>query len=208
MIGALLFSACLMHPLHETVSEVQWNAKSHRLEVAMRLHAVDAQWLMKQSLAERDSASRAKRSPETPKSSKAAKSSHSSSENWRIEYLKRKFRVETNADKNPSGKNSSNKKARRSPTYHWVGSKQDGAHTWWFFEIESIDQKMPSRIEVRMLFEMESDFVHRVLVLPPDSERAKNPNASPVALTLTTEQPTANLRPRPSDSHDPKQPTP
>ncbi len=34
-----------MHPVHETVTEVQWNFKTHRMEVAVRLAAEDERWI-------------------------------------------------------------------------------------------------------------------------------------------------------------------
>lgn len=39
---ALLF---MMHPVHETVSEVQWNPESKCLEVSLRLSVLDEQWI-------------------------------------------------------------------------------------------------------------------------------------------------------------------
>ncbi len=41
----LLLNAVLLHPVHETVSEIEWNSKTKRLEVAIRLDALDEQWL-------------------------------------------------------------------------------------------------------------------------------------------------------------------
>lgn len=46
MLGFLLVSL-LMHPVHETVSEIEWNSETGRLEVALRLDALDEQWLRK-----------------------------------------------------------------------------------------------------------------------------------------------------------------
>ena len=38
----------LLHPVHETVSEVEWNPKTKCLEVALRLHQLDEQWISRQ----------------------------------------------------------------------------------------------------------------------------------------------------------------
>lgn len=38
----------LMHPVHETVAELEWNAESKRLEVALRLSLLDEQWIRQQ----------------------------------------------------------------------------------------------------------------------------------------------------------------
>lgn len=43
----VLLIAALLHPVHETVSEIEWNAETSRLEVALRLDVLDEQWLRK-----------------------------------------------------------------------------------------------------------------------------------------------------------------
>ena len=53
MITFLLFVA-LLHPVHETVTEVEWNVETGRLEVAVRLHALDEQWIRRQHDREAD----------------------------------------------------------------------------------------------------------------------------------------------------------
>ena len=59
----------LMHPVHATVAEIQWNPTTRRMEVALGLDALDAQWLSKQAVA-----------------AKRGKS-------WRLAYLRQKFRI-------------------------------------------------------------------------------------------------------------------
>lgn len=44
-ILAGLLATLLMHPVHETVCEVEWNAKTRCVEVALRLDALDEQWI-------------------------------------------------------------------------------------------------------------------------------------------------------------------
>ncbi len=53
MIAILLMTA-LLHPVHETVSEVEWNPQSKRLEVAIRMHVLDEQWIRRQADREAD----------------------------------------------------------------------------------------------------------------------------------------------------------
>lgn len=48
-MSAILLFAALIHPVHETVAEVEWNPKTERLEVALRLDALDEQWLRKRA---------------------------------------------------------------------------------------------------------------------------------------------------------------
>ena len=59
----------LVHPVHETVAEVEWNSMTHRMEVALRLDALDAQWLSKQAVTNKQGQS------------------------WRLAYLRQRFRV-------------------------------------------------------------------------------------------------------------------
>ena len=45
----LLLASLLLHPVHETVAEIEWNPQSKRLEVALRLDVLDEQWLRKRN---------------------------------------------------------------------------------------------------------------------------------------------------------------
>jgi len=69
MLGFLL-AMLMMHPVHETVAEVEWNPKTCRLEVAMRLDALDEQWLRRRARPDRQSEGQ-----------------------WELDYLKRRFRI-------------------------------------------------------------------------------------------------------------------
>ena len=71
-----LLCLLLVHPVHETVAEIEWNPKSHRVEVALRLDILDEQWLAQQET-----------------QIKAGK-------NWRLKYVEQKFRVTKAGDGN------------------------------------------------------------------------------------------------------------
>jgi len=66
----VLITALLLHPVHETISEVEWNAETKRLEVALRLDLLDEQWLRKTV---------GRQEQDDPK--------------WAIRYLRQKFRI-------------------------------------------------------------------------------------------------------------------
>ncbi|MAI71407.1 MAG: hypothetical protein CMM01_10885 [Rhodopirellula sp.] len=66
-----LLCLILVHPVHETVAEIEWNSKTQRMEVALRLDILDDQWLAK----------------------KASKADGGESKNWRLKYLERTFRI-------------------------------------------------------------------------------------------------------------------
>lgn len=146
-----LVLAMLVHPVHETVTEVQWNPQTHRMEVAVRLDVEDEQWIK----------SKVSGGDETPI--------------WAIRYLKKRLRVtDPPKSKAPPG----SKAAEDSATYHWIGRDRDGAHVWWYFEIQPNDGKQPEWIDCRLLFDREPDFLHRLLVLDHTPPRAMNLTAT------------------------------
>ena len=69
MLGFLLV-AVMMHPVHETVAEIEWNPETHRLEVALRLDALDEQWLRRR-----------------------ATKSQPTEDHWELNYVKSRFRT-------------------------------------------------------------------------------------------------------------------
>ena len=142
----LLLSAALLHPVHETLAEVEWNDRTGRLEVALRFHSLDEQWLRKQHGRQR------------------------SDQRWALDYLRRTVRIA------PLPKKLEND----STNYYWVGRQSDGAHVWWYFEIESPDRMRPKWIEQRTLFERQDNYTNRILIL---NERPKR------SLSLTRKQP-------------------
>lgn len=68
---AWLLTAVLLHPVHETISEVEWNGETRRLEVALRLHVLDEQRLQRRYA-----------DPETPYAQ------------WAPAYLKKTYRID------------------------------------------------------------------------------------------------------------------
>ncbi len=134
----------LVHPVHETVAEIEWNPKTHRMEVALRLDILDEQWLAKQH-------SKATKEPDATK-------------NWRLNYLEQKFRVtEPTTAEHPL-----------TSSYHWIGREQKGPHAWWYFEIEPTNKTKPAWIQQRMLEEREPNYTHRVLILGDPGKRSLN----------------------------------
>jgi len=155
----LLMTAVLLHPVHETQSEVEWNPETARLEIAVRLDILDEQWLAKR-LAGTEKVGVADRDPATKDRVLPA---------WSHDYLRRRCRL------TPASK----KGQPDSATYHWIGRKPDGSHVWWFFEIEPRDGRQPEWIEITLLREHPESYTHRVLVLGLDPKPS---------LTLTDRQ--------------------
>lgn len=161
---ALLLTAAMLHPVHETVSEVEWNEKSSRLEVALRLDALDEQWLRKRAGA------------------------LGNDSEWAIEYLRRSFRItprmtpDDAQDKaakteDPIAGVAGTAKPVATAIYHWIGREEKGPYVWWYFEIEPVDHQRPRWIDVRLLWERNENYVNRILVLGHKARRA-------VALTI------------------------
>lgn len=161
----LLLTSVLLHPVHETVSEVEWNEKTKRLEVALRLDPLDEQWL-KQKVGGGDKL-----------------------EQWAPKYLRRKFRIadvpDTHENKPVGGtKPEDGGKVSRRPIYHWIGRDDKRSHVWWYFEIEPADHKRPKWIDQRILFERHGNYVNRILVLD---------HSPRLSLTLTLQRPQGSL---------------
>ena len=143
-----LLCLMLVHPVHETVTEIEWNPKTHRMEVALRLDILDAQWLAKKH---------AKAGTKSEKNSDAAN-------NWRLKYLEQKFRVTK----------STGAGQPLTSSYHWIGREQKGPHVWWYFEIEPADKSKPQWVQQRMLEDREPNYTHRVLILGDPGKRSLN----------------------------------
>jgi len=150
---ALLLIAALLHPVHETLSEVEWNGESNRLEVALRIDQLDEQWLKKRY---------GRRSGE---------------QKWEIEYVSRHVRIAPVPKKGTAD----------TTKYHWIGRQVSGAHVWWYFEIETEEGKPPDWIEHRVLFDRQSNYTNRVLILNENPKRS---------LSLTARRPRGILKPK------------
>jgi hypothetical protein len=176
--------ATLLHPMHETVAEVQWNPETHRLEVALRLSVLDQQWIQRNHT-------------ESKAAGDADAKGNDASEIkvWAVRYLTRTFQVDPGKSKpvNP-------------PTYRWVGRKEEGAHVWWFFEIQPASKQPPKVLSQRMLFEREQGYVNRVLILGPSAQKKdrtrKDATVPRRSVTLTIQRPTTNLDVKPDDKPD------
>lgn len=143
----LTWLAVLVHPVHETVTEIEWNAVSGRLEVAIRLDADDERWIRE----------------------KIGADVEADVSDWAVEYLKKRFRV---AD---LSKSTSTAKAGIDPTtYHWIGRDREGAYVWWYFEIDAGDRRRPEWFDHQLLYDRDPDFLHRVLILDGTPPIARN----------------------------------
>ncbi|WP_182870284.1 DUF6702 family protein [Rhodopirellula sp. JC639] len=167
-IAAVLSSALLMHPVHETVCEVEWNAETKRVEVALRIDVLDEQWMARSIGAERD-------------------------DQWRGDYLRSRVFFDPITGKPASGKSASGTFDRPDlggRPIKWLGRKPDGGHAWWFFEVLCEDGVPPTSILSRLLFDRDRNYRHHIVVLgKPAGENGKQ-----VSIVLTEQKPKARLK--------------
>lgn len=102
---------------------------------------------------------------------------------WVVGYLRDHYRIAERAKENRPD----------TTTYHWVGREVDGAHVWWYFEIEPKDKSRPSWIEVRVLLEREKNYTHQILQLDTKPRRS---------MTLSAERPRGELDSRDEQTGD------
>lgn len=181
MIGVLplLIAATVLHPSHQTLAEVEWNAETGRMEVAMMLDVLDEQWIERHHGAGASGDGVDERVDE-----------------WRLRYLGRHFRfladrAETDRRETVKGAAVRTDQAgidavgRAADRYRWVGRKQEGSHVWWFFEVAPRGGERPRSLTSRVLFDRDDRYVHRVVVLGTKPRRI---------FELTPDRPSGELR--------------
>jgi hypothetical protein len=179
----LFLTTALLHPVHETVAEVEWNASTGRLEVALRLDPLDEQWLARNV---RGQKVRGKKVDGKKVDGKKVDGQDDTS-TWAIDYLAKHFRVAPSASELSAPQKTTAK-------YHWIGRDDKVSHVWWYFEIETATGKRPRWIDQRILLQRNSHHVNRILILGEVPRRA---------LTLTIQRPQATLY---QASHEPATP--
>ena len=138
LAGALLFllGSVMLHPVHETVAELQWDQTENSLQVALRLDTQDEQWLQKRY-------GKADAKP------------------WQVDLLRRQYVF---LMKPPKEQQAGEKQAIGMPI-EWVGRQPEGAHVWWFFEVPCPNGQRPQWLYSQLLFDQSSTFLHRIIVL-------------------------------------------
>ena len=137
MMEILLLPLLLAHPYHVSLAEMEFNAKSARWEVALRLHPGDldaalSRQQQRRVVLENESPEAARRMAEA--------------------YLNKRFRI------------LGDKPARQS-TLRWVGMEMTNKFVWWYFELQPADLPRPLRLENRVLMEIEPTQVNTVNLL-------------------------------------------
>lgn len=166
ILPALMF--LLLHPVHETVTEVQWNPKTSSVEVAIRLDALDEEWIDKQT-----------------------KPAETSKQEWRIDYLRRRLRVSPLPTAMPSPLPTASAaddapKPNLTPDdrYRWIGRQTEGAHVWWYVAITPASGKAPEWIDIQLLLDRNANYQHRVLFLDENPKRSEDLNRKKTKATF------------------------
>ncbi|QEG00900.1 hypothetical protein Mal15_49760 [Stieleria maiorica] len=131
-------AALLMHPVHETVCEIEWNAETKRVEVALRIDVLDEQWMARSIGADSD-------------------------DQWRGNYLRSRVFFDPISDNSVSDNGDMPDPSGR--PIKWLGRKPDGGHAWWFFEVVCEDGVPPTSILSRLLFDRDRNYRHHIVVL-------------------------------------------
>lgn len=109
----VLLCTMLLHPAQESLAELQFNEKSQRVEVALRLSTTDEQQLL-QSVS-KSSARDASRNP-------------NDLEHAALTVLRKRLRFGTK-----DGLTAADLSAESADAYGWIGRQSEGAHVWWYF---------------------------------------------------------------------------
>jgi hypothetical protein len=149
----------LFHPVHETVAEVQWNPKTSSVDVAIRLDALDEQWIDKQRI------------------DRQTVPAEMSTQARRMDYLRRRLRVSplprpaASTDKEVAAADS-----KPDDQYQWVGRQTEGAHVWWYVSIKPADGNQPEWIDNQLLLDRNANYQHRVIFLDENPKRSEDLN--------------------------------
>lgn len=147
----VMLSFTTVHPVHASLSEVQWNAETNFLEVSLRLEPSDAKWILETSdLHLEEGKSR------PAKKADAAKAYLS----WHLSPS------EKSLGNGGDGKSSKLKKQLALDRIRWVGSEMQKGYEWWYFEIRC-DQR-PRSMHCSILMDREKNYIHRMNVRRSD----------------------------------------
>lgn len=154
MAAFLLF--LLLHPNHETVMEAEYQRDTKRMEIALRLDVLSEQQLRRD----------VKRNPgavEVPPKSITDR-------DWIPVYVSRHVAFSSSPTPNTEKLQERMRSKSHLKRYRWVGRQEEGAHVWWYFEIESPDGEPKSMLNTLML-DMQPDCQNRVLLIGAKPKR-------------------------------------
>jgi hypothetical protein len=192
MLPILFITLVCMHPVHASLSEVQWNDEKKCLEVSLRLSPEDANWILKSSQAAREVATQphALTADMPGGNSERRDESNDPDSVPALAYLRHHYRIEPPPE---SGKDD--------PTlYRWIGREDAAGHQWWHFEMVPSRPVPPQHWSVSMLLDRGPEYQHRVVVLGHEPPTSMDFSRQQTRLSIQTwNNPTSAPKPSPSD---------
>lgn len=113
IFACLLLSTMLLHPAQESLAELQFNEKTQRVEIALRVSIADEQLLLQ--TVSKSSVDDLLRSPDDLQDAA-------------LTVLRKRLRFGTKREVTIATQSPESAKA-----YHWVGRQSEGGHVWWYF---------------------------------------------------------------------------
>lgn len=135
-LALVLLSHVMMHPASETLAELQFNATTGRVEVALRLTLTDEHRVLDQRTGRQDGPPSRRLTDEDDLSDRA------------IAAIGKRLRFGTRGDVERTGSSDPNRSdspasgssgVATAPVVIWVGRQTEGGHVWWFFEVAAAD---------------------------------------------------------------------
>lgn len=181
-LATILLTWMTMHPSHVTTCEMQWNAETHVVEVALRLAVADEAVLVPKI---------ARLSPQD----QAARAADVLAARMPLMAAKR-----TDAETGPAKKMPADDlvdAAVSADRYRWIGRQEEGFHVWWYFEFKPENGQPPARLRSTLLR-------HHLLGVIDDDPNHRHSLVrgtftvlgfdKPWSTTVTGEKPDAELR--------------
>jgi hypothetical protein len=192
MMTALFIAMMCLHPVHASLSEVQWNEEKKCLEVSLRLAPEDVDWILKSSQATSGLANHKKDSlaNEIETRVEVASEIEDPDAATAIAYLQRHYRIEPPPQAN-----------QQDPTeYRWVGRENSGGHQWWHFEMVPGEPVPPQKWSVSMLLDRGPEYQHRVVLLGQEPPKSMDFSRQQTRLSIEPwNHPTPTLKPNLAD---------
>lgn len=142
MTAPLLFAAVLLHPFHFTSAEVEWNPKTSRLEVALRVSGNDLEHEIQR---------------DTERSITIGSQMTPSDQKRLARYVERHFYLAASSDAKPGQGETSRLK--------WVGTEDDAGWTWLYFELIPPENAGNLWLSNRLFLEMHPTHINYVSFL-------------------------------------------
>ncbi len=157
------------HPFHISTAEVEYDAKSQRLQVSLKLQAIDLEQALAGMTGERVDI-------EQPQATEKI-----------VELLNRTFYLAGADNSVVADKLANLESTAPQSKLHWVGQELKGAWLWLYFELELPEERRQVKLFNRVLFETNESQINTVSV---------RHGTQRTTLKMTSKQPSADFEPQ------------